>query len=113
MKVRIFGYRGTAQIPRINPQQVGLDSVQVMYEPYEWRDPIVTNGQVPVTSTPIPNDRAVVIRIEVPDGENIRYEINPPGRAAVADADSPILSGMNYFHWGAGWTISLIDAQGT
>lgn len=113
MKVRIFGYRGIAQIPRINPRQIGVDSVQVLYEPYEWAAQITTNGITPVASTAQANDKATVIKVEVPDGENIRYEIRPPERTTAAGADSPILSGKDFFYWGAGWTISIIDAAGT
>lgn len=111
MKVRIYGYRGVQQIGRINPRQHSYDSLMVLYEPYEWAVAVDTNGATPVAMTPQSPDNATVIRIEVPDSEAIRYEINPPGRSTVASVNSPKLQGKDYFHWGAGWTVSIIDAS--
>lgn len=110
--VRIFGYRGISQIPRVNPQQAANDSVQVLVEPYEWAQLLTTNGLVAQSSAAqaVATDKTTIIRIEVADGNTIRYEINPPNRAVAASPSSPSLSGKDQFFFGAGWTVSIIDA---
>ena len=52
---------------------------------------------------------ASILRVEVEDGKSIRYEINPPSRVVAASASSPVLSGKDQFHFGVGWTISVIE----
>lgn len=115
--VRIFGYRGFRQLPDVLPQQFAADSVRADNEPYEWRQSLVSNGVVAVsTVAQAAPDHTKYIRVEVPDGEAIRYEFNPPNRTGgvvVASADSPILSGLNRFEFFQGWTFSMIDATGT
>lgn len=115
--VKIFGYRGLRQIPQILPTQYTADTVFTDAEPYDWRQQLVTNGAVAVSSAPVAApDQTSYIRVEVPDGQSIRYEINPPNRTGgvvPADANSPILSGLNRFEFHSGWSLSLIDAANT
>lgn len=110
MNVRIFGYNGLRMIPKHLPQHFSTDSVQTVNEPYLWKQMLATTDLTPVASVAEINDKAVVVKIEVPDGEKIRYEINPPTRAVVASEESPMLAGIDFFNWGDGYTISIIDA---
>lgn len=115
--VRIFAFPGTSQIPVINPQQFSSDSVQQLRYPYNWSQTIVA-GAGAVSSAPVVEaspDATLLLRIEVPDGQAIRYEINPPNRPGgvlAAGGNSPILSGKDIFYFRPGWTVSVIDAAG-
>lgn len=107
--VRVFGYRGTLQIPSRQDQFTG-DSVFVIDEPYEWQQLLVANGATPPAFATQNPDRSRFIRVEVPDNQKIRYEINPPGRAVVVNVNSPSCIGYNNFPWGLGWSFSIADA---
>lgn len=108
--VRVFGYRGIRNLPRISFQQRADDSVNVLEEPYEWRQLLVVNGTIPPAFTTVNPDKSQLLRIEVPDGSAIRYELNPPSRAAVADGSSPRQVGDQNYPWGPGWSLSIVDA---
>jgi hypothetical protein len=111
--VRVFGHRGTRQIIEVNPTQYTADSIFVLYQPYEWSQVIATNGAVAVNTISVANDASIVIRVEVPDGQTIRYEVNPPNRTGgqvAAGNGSPRLSGIDIFQWGLGWTFSIVEA---
>lgn len=110
MKVRIFGYNGLRMIPKHLPQEFSTDSVQMVNEPYLWKQMLETDDLTPVASDAEINDKAHFVRVEVPDGQKIRYEINPPTRSVDASEESPSLAGVDYFNWGEGYTISIIDA---
>lgn len=107
--VRIFGYRGTRQI-LARQTQFQSDSVQVLEEPYEFSEVIATNGATAVSSVSNPATQVQILRVEVPDGQTIRYEINPPSRAVAAGNASPRLSGVDQFYFQPGWTISIVEA---
>lgn len=109
--VRIFGHRGLDQMPVMNAKQFSADSVHQLVQPYEWRETVSAGAVAVSSSAQAAPDQTQVLRVEVPDGSAIRYEINPPGRAVVADVDSPILSGINHFYFRQGYTISMIDAS--
>lgn len=115
--VRVFGHRGIQALPVMLPTQKADDAVYQLVQPYEWRDHLLTNGAVPVSSAPqAAPDATMLLRVEVPDGQTIRYEINPTNRtggAVAADANSPTMAGINQFYFRQGWTISIIDAAGT
>lgn len=118
--VRIFGHAGLIRMRVVNAaDQFSSDSVYQLQQPYLWRETLTTNGLTAVSSavqsTPAgqTQDKTSVLRIEVPDSQAIRYEVNPPGRSTSADSNSPIMSGHNQVQFGAGWTISIIDASGT
>lgn len=115
--VRIYGHRSLEQMPHKDRQYTG-DTVFNLSQPYEWARLISVSG-VAASSDPVAdaNSGAAVniLRIEVPDGQAVRYEINPPNReggAVAANVNSPILSGHDQFYFRGGWTISLIDAAG-
>lgn len=111
---RIFAYRGMRQIQQVLVKQFNSDSVFVLEEPYIWSQVLVVNGATPVSSIPVANDGSTIIRIEIPDREQVRYEINPSGPSAsnarLAGNLSPRLSGFDNFQWGPGYSLSLVDA---
>lgn len=107
--VRIFGYRGTRTVKKHLSVEFSSDSLQVLDEPYLWKQLLVADVAAVSSSAEI-DDKATVLVVEIPDDQAIRYEINYPGRGAVAVEGSPRLSGTQQLHWGAGFTISIIDA---
>jgi hypothetical protein len=109
--VRVFGYRGTTQLPVSLEKAFHADSVQVLSEPYEFGQKLVSNGATPVSSAP-DSDHAQVklLRVEVPDGEAIRYEIGPSGTVRDPGDTSPRLSGSDNFEFAPGWVFSFVDA---
>ena len=119
--VRLFGHDGLARIRVPLVHQFHADSVFQLRQPYLWRQNLTTNGTTPVASVIATvagggPDKTALLRIEVPDGQTIRYEVNTPGRpggAVNADANSPLLTGRDVINFGLGWTISIIDASGT
>lgn len=108
--VRSFGYLGLRQFPKINPNQFAGDSVYGLEEPYVWVQLLAVNGATPPAFAAQNPDRSSILRIEVPDGQKIRYEINPPGRNVVVSVNSPGLTGSDNFPWGQGWSLSIADA---
>lgn len=98
-------------MPLILPRQFSSDSVFQLTQPYLW-SAVISVSAVAASSSPNATPRVTILRIEVPDGQSIRYEINPSGRAVVAGTQSPILSGHDQFVFQPGWSISLIDAAG-
>lgn len=56
---------------------------------------------------------AQLLRVEVPDGQTIRYEVNPSGTATQATSNSPTLEGNREIMFGPNWVFSFIDASGT
>jgi len=107
--VRIFGFRGINIVPQINLRQLASDSVSNLVWPYEWRQCMIVGRRSTWSKAESP-DLAAVLRIEIPDGCTIRYELNPPNREVAATLESPSLSGKEILDWGPGWTISVIDA---
>jgi hypothetical protein len=110
---RIFGHRGIRQMHQTNPNQFSSNGPWMLTQPYEWSQTIQTNGATAVSTAAIPNDAATLIRIEVPDNQTIRYEINMPARpggAVAAGANSASLSGKDQFDWSAGATVSIVEA---
>lgn len=113
--VRIFTYRGIVQIQQRLVKQYNADSVFVLDEPYIASQLLVVpNGGGAVSSAvfPLPDD-SQILRVEVPDGQQIRYEVNATGpllNARIAGNLSPRLSGFDNFMWGKGYSISMCDA---
>lgn len=109
--VRIFGYRGTTEIPIALPKSFRSDSIQVLSEPYEFAQKLASNGATPVNSTPDTTHGAVkTLRVEVPDGSAIRYEIGPSSLIRTPGDTSPYLQGKNNFEFSPGWVFSFVDA---
>lgn len=111
--VRIYGHRGIAQTTIVDPHQQSNDSLFLLHQPYQWAQTLTTNGTTAVSSTPQSPDAATILRIEVPDGQSIRYEINSGTRSVAASAQSPLLTGRDQIMWVAGAYLSIIDASGT
>lgn len=111
MNVRLFGYRGVTHLQIVLPKQYSADSVSQLDQPQEWSQIVVVTGTA-ASSLADASPKTTLVRIEVPDGQTVRYEINPPGRSVVASTNSPSLSGKDVFAFAPGWTVSLIDAAG-
>lgn len=114
--IRLFGYKGIVQMTQRMPKQYSADSVWVPEEPALWSQVIATNGATPVTSTVVNlvPDTTTFVCIEVPDAFQIRYEVQPQGPLAVgariAGNLSRRASGFSNIAWGAGYTLSVVDA---
>src|SRR5258708_6988215 len=108
--VRVFGLRGIKQIPQLLVRQYNSDSVFMFEEPYAWASGPISVSSVAISTPAQDPDLATFVRIEIPDNQAIRYEINPPGRAVAAGTNSPRITGSDQFAWGKGWTISIVDA---
>lgn len=108
---RIFGHSGIQQIENIRPKQYSADSVYTLVQPYTFSQ-VLSTSAVAVSSAPNVVTTTTILRIEVPDGQTIRYEINPPGRNVAASTNSPSLSGKDQFYFAPGWSVSVIDAAG-
>ena len=113
--VRVFGHVGLAQIPIYRPRQFSSDSVFQISQPYEFAE-LISVSAVAASSAPVADVNSgrpvTLLWIEIPNGQAIRYEVNPPGRAAVAGEASPRMEGRDYIEFRSGWTISMIDAAG-
>jgi hypothetical protein len=112
--IRIYGYIGILHAPVNDPRQDIEESLNVLYQPYEFGMTALSNGAIPVTlgpsGFPLYADYSQILHIEVPNGRAIRYEINPVGRSVAASSNSPILTGSQCIEWGPGWSLSFIDA---
>lgn len=112
--VRIYGYRGVSQIPQVHVTQFSNDSLLVNEEPYVFGQLIPTDGDNPVTSASDAQTGTKMLKVEVPDGKGIRYEVNLNGPAAtnarVASTDSPKMEGVNWITFSPGATFSFVDA---
>lgn len=109
--VRVFAYAGVQQIPVNKPTQYSADSIYTLDEPYIFAQTLSISGSA-VSSSADTDSRTRILRIEVPDGQQIRYEINPPGRSVAAGSQSPSMSGKDQFFFRNGWTVSIVDASG-
>lgn len=112
---RIYGYRGIVQVQQRMVKQFNSDSVFLLDDPYEWAQKLTTNGAMPVASVvQAAPDQATILYIQVADGQQIRYEVNPNGplasNARVAGDLSPRISGFSQIPWGPGYTLSIVDA---
>lgn len=109
--VRVYGHRGLSQLVLNMPKQYSSDSVFNLTQPYEWVNTLTASAVVTQSGPQPVGDRTTILRVEVPDGQSIRYEINPPGRNVAASVNSPILSGHDQFEFAQGWQFSIIDAS--
>lgn len=114
--VRIFGHRGVTRIPTDRGVEGGTDSVQVLQQPYVWAQALtvtVSGGAVSSTAAGVPAgltiDPTTMLRIEVPDGFIIGYEVNEGQRLVTATSASPRTSVAENIQFGPGYTLSVID----
>ena len=115
--VRIYGYNGLAQMFVSQQRRMAVDTVWMAEEPPVWSALGVSNGATPVSITfPGPGvDTARVLGIEVPDNQQIRYELQLLGptasNARTAGNLSRRMSGFDYINWQPGATLSFVDAS--
>ena len=115
--VRIFGYAGIIQVHQRLVKQFSSDSVFLNEEPCLWSQ-IISCGAVANQSTVVNlnPDTTRLVMVEVPDGSQIRYEVQPQGptvpSARVAGNLSRRASGFFPLYWQPGYTLSVVDAAG-
>lgn len=108
--VRVTTYRGMREMRKVLPQQYAADSVQMLEEPYEWSQVLASNGATAVPSVADNTANVTMVKIEVADGQSIRYEVKPPGSTRSAGNASPRMSGTDFFPFAPGWTFEFVDA---
>lgn len=114
--VRVFGYQGVREIPRLNPKQFASDAIQVNDEPPLWSQVLpMVSGSAAVASTISESpDGATIVVIEIPDGQAIRYELQPTGPTAT-NARTPgnlsrRMAGTEAIAWTNGAILAIVDA---
>lgn len=109
---RIFFYSGV--VPAVRPRETQLsgDSVYMLIEPYISGQKLASNGLTEVAATAAPTG-AKVMRVEVDDGNTIRYELRQGANARAASANSPALSGRDIIPISDGAVFAFIDAANT
>lgn len=115
--VRIFGYSGLAQMHASQLRQYNAQSVFMAEEPPLWSAVAASNGATAVALVcPLAAnlDSARVLGIEIPDGQQIRYELQLLGPLASNSRTpgtlSRRMSGFDFITWNAGATFSFVDA---
>jgi hypothetical protein len=117
--VRIFAYSGLAQMHISHMHQYNSQSVFLAEEPPVWSQVATSNGATPVSIVanllPGVPDNARVLGIEVPDGQQIRYELQILGPLA-SNARTPgnlsrRMSGFDFISWTSGATFAFCDAS--
>lgn len=112
--VRIFAYTGI--VTAIQPQviQQSADSVFMLRDPYISGQKLASNGATPVYSAALPAGTRM-LRVEVDDGNEIRYEIQMGANAGVGarppSTTSPILSGRDIIFASDGAVFGFVDAS--
>lgn len=108
--VRIFAYPGI--VAAIQPQVVQqfTDSVYMLRDPYISGQKLASNGATEVPSAALPAGTRI-LRVEVDDGNTIRYEMKMGGNARAASTNSPMLSGVNILFASDGAVFSFVDAS--
>jgi len=115
--VRLFGHNQITRLHDGVQKALHTDSIYQLKQPYLWASGVLpSTGATPVTytQTAIPagqtQDTTSILRVEIQDGQSIRYEVNPPNRSVAASASSPIMTGRNQIEFGVQWQFSFIDA---
>ena len=112
--VRVFCYPGV--VPAVQPRQtqISADSVYMLIEPYTQGQKLASNGATPVSFTAVPAGTKL-IRVEVDDGNTIRYEVqmgfNSGTNARTAGTASPALSGRDIIPVSDGAILQFVDAS--
>jgi hypothetical protein len=107
--VRIFFYSGI--VPALQPRvtQLSTDSVFMLIEPYMSGQKQASNGANEVAFTAAPTG-AKLARIEVDDGNTIRYEVRMGSNTRGAGTNSPALSGRDIIPVSDGAVFAFVDA---
>lgn len=71
----------------------------------------VTTGAAVASSPSTAPTGCAIVRVEVPAGKIVAYELNRANEtpARVADSTSPTIEGRATLIFGPGWTVSLLD----
>lgn len=110
--VKVIAYAAAIAVPQHPTGRYTTDSVALLKQPYLAREVLTpdTSTAVSSSSSTAPTGTQFV-EVQVQDGKTICYEVTPAGQTAVtATQSSPWLSGRALLHFGAGWTISVIEA---
>jgi hypothetical protein len=110
--VRVFTHTGlaTASVASSGGGRYSNDSLFMLKQPYLGRQTLTTDAITAVSSSgSIASKGTTLLHIEVQPGQTVHYEINPANRSAVADSNSPTISGKTNFEFGPGWTISILE----
>lgn len=110
--VRIFCYSGV--VPAVRPRETQLsgDSVYMLIEPYLTGQKLPSNGATEVPFDAVPAGTKV-LRVEVDDGNTIRYEIRQGANKRVASTNSPSFSGRDIIPVSDGAVFAFVDAAAT
>lgn len=110
--VRIYAYSGI--VAAIQPQvvQQSADSVFLLRDPYISGQKLTSNGATEVASTALPVGTKV-LRVEVDDGNTIRYEVRMGANTRAASTNSPTLSGRELIFVSDGAVFAFVDALAT
>lgn len=115
--LRIFGYSGIIQVEQRLIKQFSSDAVFLNEEPCLWSQ-VISCSAVAAVSTVVnlTPDTTKFVMVEVPDGQQIRYEVQPQGPTATGARTASTLSrrasGFFPLAWSPGVTLSAIDAAG-
>lgn len=108
--LNVFGYRGFKQIPTVHPHQHSETVNLGFFQPYEFRQQVVSAGATPVATAPTAApDLTALLYVEIPSGNSIRYEVKPPGSTRVVDASSPLMAASDWVSFSQGWTFQFIE----
>jgi hypothetical protein len=112
--VRIFAYSGIVATKQPQIVQQSQDSVFLLRDPYLAGQKLPSTGATPVLSAALPKGTGC-LRVEVDDGNQIRYEIqmgpNSGGNARAPGTNSPILSGRDIVFASENAIFAFVDAS--
>ena len=113
--VRIFTYSELLTAP-VAPSsgRFSTDSVGLLKQRYLGRDRVtVSTGSAVTTDAAAAPHHTKLVHVIVDPNTIVHYEVFPEGfSGAVTEAtiDSPHFSGTQLLNFGAGWTISFLEA---
>lgn len=112
--VRLFPYSGVATAKLSQVIQQGGDSVFVLRDPYMAlaNNKLTSNGATEVASNPMPAG-TTLLRVEVDDGNTIRYEMRMGANTRTASTNSPTLSGREIIFASDGAVFAFVEAAAT
>lgn len=111
--IRIFYHQGLVSAPMANGMgRNSSEGLQMLHQPYIGRDFVCCALDEAVStdgSNAVPGSH--LVRVEVQPGKAVYYEVNPPGRNFKVTDCSPMFSGNITLPFGAGWTMSFLEAD--